>query len=60
MKYEFTTNTIPMVGQHMQDGKKMKDPVKITITVELEKSKFESLNHKYTDGLAGRILKLFK
>lgn len=60
MKYEFTSNTIPMVGQHTEDGKKMKDPVKITITVELEKSKFESLNRKYTEGLAGRILKLFK
>ena len=60
MKYEFMTNTVPMVGQYMDDGKKIKDPVKITISIELERSKFESLNHKYTDGLAGRIMKLFK
>lgn len=60
MKYEFTTDTVPMIGQSTNDGKKIKEPITITIKIELEKSKFESLNKKYTEGIAGRILKLFK
>lgn len=60
MKYFFEANTTPPVGHKMEEGKAIKDPVKISITIELERRKFESLNNKYTEGLAGRILKLFK
>ena len=44
----------------MEEGKKINDPIKITIKVEMERRKFESINKKYVDGLAGRVLKLFK
>lgn len=60
MKYEFNANTTPPVGQKMEEGKKIIDPIKITISIEMERRKFESLNKKYAEGLAGRILKLFK
>ena len=60
MKYEFVANTEIPTGQKMDDGKKITDPVKISICIEMEKRKYESLNKKYTEGLAGRILKLFK
>lgn len=50
-----------MVGEVIShDSRKIKDKVKVTICVEVEKSKLDSLNQKYTDGLGGRILKLFK
>lgn len=43
-----------------QDSKKIKERVKVTICIEIEKSKLDNLNQKYKDGLGGRILKLFK
>lgn len=60
MKYSFSANSEPPTGQKIDDGKKVKDPVEINITLEIERNKFESLNKKYADGLAGRVLKLFK
>lgn len=60
MRYLFEALTDPIVGQKLEDGKKLKDPIKINISIEIERDKFESLNKKYTEGLSGRILKLLK
>lgn len=60
MKYFFEALTEPIVGQKIEDGKKLKDPIEIHISIEIERSKFETLNKKYTEGLSGRILKIFK
>ena len=59
MKYEFSANTEPEIGMKYEESKIVKDPIKITINIEIEKRKFESLNKKYTEGLSKRILKLF-
>ena len=42
------------------DSNKLKDPVTVTITIELEKSKYESIQKKYKEPIGCKIQKLFK
>lgn len=60
MKYSFEASGSQFAEVKGEDGKIIREPVQIKITIEIEKSKFESLNRKYENGLAGRILKLLK
>ena len=60
MRYSFEANDNHFTKVTGDDGKNIREPVQIKITIEIEKQKFDSLNRKYENGLAGRIIKLLK
>ena len=62
MKYSFTAKDdyAEIYSHKFEDGKKIKEPIEVTITIEMDKRKFDSLNAKYENGLSGRIEKLLK
>lgn len=61
MKYSYTAYGEEInEGQKLNDGKSIKEPVKITIEIEIEKKKYESLKKKYTVSIAEKIIKIFK
>lgn len=50
----------PFDKHPFQDGKKIKDPVTVTITIELEKNKYESAINRHNKHIADTILAFFK
>ena len=62
MKYSYVAkNEETVIAEtYCQDGKKIKENIEITIHIEIEKKKYDSLNNKYDKGLANRIEKLLK
>ena len=47
-------------GRNFDDGKKIKDPITITIKIEVERSRYQSVLNRYKTHVADKIQDLFK
>lgn len=62
MKYEFLVqDELDRIdGGAGTDGRKLKDPVILTLTIEMEKTKYKSTLAKYKEHPVIKFLKFFK
>ena len=62
MKYSFLAqDDYDVIHQmHSEDGKKLKDPITITINIEIERTRYNSVLNRYKVHVAEKIKDLFK
>lgn len=62
MKYAFIAQDEyeELDGRNFDDGRKIKDPVTISITIEVERSRYQSVLNRYKVHVADKIQDLFK
>jgi len=62
MKYTFIAKDEEKVidYQKSDDGKRIHDPITITINIEIDRTRYNSVLHRYKTHIASKICDLFK